>query len=72
MTNRILIGDCREQLATLPEKSVHCCVTSPPYWALRSYLDADHPDKCYELGCEPTPEEYVATWWTCSARSGAS
>jgi len=60
MTNRILIGDCREQLATLPEKSVHCCVTSPPYWALRSYLDADHPDKCYELGCEPTPEEYVA------------
>jgi len=60
MTNRILIGECREQLATLPEKSVHCCVTSPPYWALRSYLDADHPDKCYELGCEPTPEEYVA------------
>lgn len=60
MTNRILIGDCREQIATLPAGSVHCCVTSPPYWALRSYLDADHPDKCYELGCEPTPEEYVA------------
>ena len=54
MTNRILIGDCREQLATLPEKSVHCCVTSPPYWGLRDYgVDG-------QLGLEPTPEEYVA------------
>ncbi len=50
----ILIGDCREQLATLPEKSVHCCMTSPPYWGLRDYgVDG-------QLGLEPTPEEYVA------------
>lgn len=33
----ILLGDAREQLATLPAQSVHCCVTSPPYWALRDY-----------------------------------
>lgn len=24
-------------LRSLPEKSVHCCVTSPPYWGLRDY-----------------------------------
>ena len=34
---RILQGDCREVLATLPAKSVQCCVTSPPYWGLRDY-----------------------------------
>lgn len=33
----ILIGDCRETLKTLPEKSIRCCVTSPPYWGLRDY-----------------------------------
>lgn len=30
-------GDCRELLATLHAESVHCCVTSPPYWGLRDY-----------------------------------
>jgi DNA modification methylase len=34
----ILTGDCREVLATLPDESVHCCVTSPPYYGLRDYL----------------------------------
>jgi len=36
--SRILIGDTIEQMGTLPEKCVQCCVTSPPYWGLRSYL----------------------------------
>jgi DNA modification methylase len=35
---RILVGDCRETLATLPAGSVQCCVTSPPYFGLRQYL----------------------------------
>ncbi len=30
-------GDCREVLATLPAESVHCVVTSPPYFGLRDY-----------------------------------
>lgn len=30
-------GDCREVLPTLPEASVDCVVTSPPYWSLRDY-----------------------------------
>jgi DNA modification methylase len=34
---RILVGDARAVLATLPAESVHCVVTSPPYWGLRDY-----------------------------------
>lgn len=57
---RLLHGDCREVLRTLPDASVHCCVTSPPYFGLRSYLPADHPDKAREIGMEQTPAEFVA------------
>lgn len=54
MKNEILIGDCRETLKTIPNGSVHCCVTSPPYWGLRDYgCDG-------QLGLERTPDEYVA------------
>ena len=49
---RIIQGDCRDVLPTLPERSVHCVVTSPPYWGLRSYLPAGHPDKLREIGQE--------------------
>lgn len=49
----ILAGNCREVLATLPESSVHCCVTSPPYFGLRDYGVAG------QIGLEPTPAEYV-------------
>ena len=47
-------------LQGLAPLSVHCCVTSPPYWALRSYLKSGDPLKQYELGSEPTPEAHVA------------
>ena len=30
-------GDAIEVLKTMPEQSVHCCVTSPPYFGLRDY-----------------------------------
>lgn len=33
----IRIGDCRELLCAMPDESVHCIVTSPPYWGLRDY-----------------------------------
>ena len=36
-TLTILQGDWIEQLKTLPDESVHCVVTSPPYWNLRDY-----------------------------------
>jgi site-specific DNA-methyltransferase (adenine-specific) len=35
--NQILIGDARDRLAELPDASVDCVITSPPYWALRDY-----------------------------------
>jgi len=54
MTVQILTGDVRQTLATLPEKSVNCCVTSPPYFGLRDYgVDG-------QIGLEPTPAEFVA------------
>ncbi len=60
MNIKTLAGDCRETLKTLPEKSIHMAITSPPYWSLRSYLPKDHPLKALELGSEKTPEEFVA------------
>lgn len=51
---RILTGDCRDTLATLPAGSVNCVVTSPPYFGLRDY---GMPD---QIGLEPTPAEFVA------------
>ena len=54
MNYQILQGDCRAALATLPAASVHCCVTSPPYFGLRDY---GHDG---QIGLERTPAEYVA------------
>jgi len=34
---KIIQGDCREILKQMPEESVQCCITSPPYWGLRDY-----------------------------------
>lgn len=53
---RLYQGNVVKVLAGLPAQSVHCCLTSPPYWGLRSYLAKDHPDKKYEIGAEPIPD----------------
>ena len=34
---QIITGDALDQLRGLPDASVHCCVTSPPYYGLRDY-----------------------------------
>jgi DNA modification methylase len=47
-------GDALTVLRTLVSESVHCCVTSPPYWGLRDY------GVSAQLGLERTPEEYIA------------
>lgn len=60
MTYWLLMGDCVEQMRRLADKSIHCCVTSPPYFGLRSYLDSADPLKPFEVGLEDTPETYVA------------
>jgi DNA modification methylase len=53
MKNLLLVGDVRETLKQIADKSIHCCVTSPPYWGLRDYGNDG------QLGLEPTPTEYV-------------
>ncbi len=51
---RIITGDCRDVLRTLPASSVHTCVTSPPYFGLRDYGSDE------QIGLEPTPDVFVA------------
>ncbi len=54
------IGDALAVLRGMEPESVNCCVTSPPYFGLRSYLDRDHPDKAQEIGTEASLEAYVS------------
>jgi len=50
----ILQGDCLTRLREIPDESVHCVVTSPPYFGLRNYnIDC-------QIGLEESPEAYVA------------
>lgn len=53
MSVKILLGDVRDQLRTLSDESVHCVVTSPPYWGQRDYgVDG-------QIGREATADEHV-------------
>jgi DNA modification methylase len=53
IVNTILPGNSAETLRALPDCSVDCCVTSPPYYGLRDYgVDG-------QIGLEETPEEYI-------------
>lgn len=56
--HEILHGDARQVLRTMDSDSVHCVVTSPPYYGLRSYIDDDDSLKPLEIGGKET--EYVA------------
>lgn len=51
--NKIYQGDSLTILNTFPDKCMHVCITSPPYWGLRDYGCAG------QMGNENTPEEYV-------------
>ena len=54
MNYQLFFFFCIEVLKTLPAASVHCVVTSPPYYSLRDYQVKG------QIGLEPTPSEYVA------------
>ncbi|NTF31786.1 site-specific DNA-methyltransferase [Rhizobium skierniewicense] len=49
----ILEGSALAGLKQLPDASVQCIITSPPYWGLRDY---DHPD---QIGLEPTLPQFI-------------
>jgi DNA modification methylase len=51
--NKIIQSEAIAGLQKLPDQSINCCVTSPPYWGLRDY---GMPD---QIGLEATPEEYI-------------
>jgi DNA modification methylase len=53
MQNTIFYEDCRTGLCNLPDKSINCCVTSPPYFGLRDYGVSE------QIGLEETPEAYI-------------
>ena len=51
--NTIINGHSLEVLKSLPDNSIDCCETSPPYYALRDYgCDG-------QIGLEETPEKYI-------------
>jgi DNA modification methylase len=50
---RLYHGEAREVLRELPAGSVHCVVTSPPYFGLRDYGEPG------QIGLEATPGEFV-------------
>ena len=51
--DKIYQGDCLEVLKTFEDNSIDCCVTSPPYYALRDYgVDG-------QIGLEETPQKYI-------------
>ena len=51
--HQILNGDCIDMMRTLPDESVHTCITSPPYFGLRDYgVDG-------QIGLEETPAEFI-------------
>jgi DNA modification methylase len=58
---RIVHGDVSEEIAKLPDNSVHCVVTSPPYWGLRDYGGRKWiggSDSCghFEATVHPSPD----------------
>lgn len=55
MTVSIHVGNALDVLRGMPDNSVHCVVTSPPYWGLRDYGVEG------QIGLEPTPEAYIET-----------
>ena len=50
----VLVGDCIDQMRSLEDASINCCVTSPPYFGLRDYgVDG-------QIGLEQRAPEYVS------------
>ena len=51
--NKIYNENCLTGLKKLPDNSIDCCVTSPPYFGLRDYGTSE------QIGLEETPELFV-------------
>lgn len=51
---KLLHGHVLDELKTIPDQSIHCVVTSPPYYNLRDYEEEN------QIGLESTYQEYIA------------
>ena len=52
--NKIILNDCLEGIKQMPDSSVDCCISSPPYWGLRDYgVDG-------QIGLEENYSEFIA------------
>lgn len=51
---KILVGNARKLLKSIPDSSFRCCVTSPPYWGLRDYSAEG------QIGAENNVDDFVA------------
>ncbi|MGD0412919.1 MAG: site-specific DNA-methyltransferase [Verrucomicrobiota bacterium] len=64
LKDKILCGDASAKLSTIPDSSVQCIVTSPPYFRQRDYGMGN-----YEVGDEDNPDEYIRklvdVFWDC-------
>ncbi len=54
MTTRIIVGDCLDSLRAMPDQSVNCCITSPPYFGLKNY------EATGQIGLEQRVPEYLS------------
>jgi DNA modification methylase len=71
-------ASCLETLRRLPDESVHCMVTSPPYWGLRDYSgepqvwggDADCDHEWGEMGRPHHPNQVEQTKWKSAEAAG--
>jgi DNA modification methylase len=66
----VMLGDCRQVMAQMEPESVHCVVTSPPYWGLRDYGTAtwtggdeacDHEAARRAIGNSPSSKSTLTT-----------
>ena len=54
MNREILVGDVLEKIKEIPDKTIDCVITSPPYWSLRDYSVEG------QWGLEPDFHQYLA------------
>lgn len=51
----VLVGDARDAIREIPDNSIACAITSPPYWGVRDYgVDS-------QIGAESDLEDYINT-----------
>ena len=60
---QILTGDALNVLREMPDESVNCCVTSPPYWGLRDYgIRLAHLQRGNWSAFQPSKKESFRRW----------